>query len=281
MSADCPNPQNQCLIDGDMFIATRGFDKGYISVYPATTQGQQTPSGEAQFLRRSDGKVMSTGHFWSTHPAQPNELQIGKLAVFFTRTDDGIRRPPKTRERANSRWLLARIVNVANVADGYVITSGGMKVGIDTIRMVDGDDSPTTVVDGAEDSHFLKTGHWMISDNDLTSGYHSVYPAAAVKLPSAATKGEGQFYNLNSGELVWTSHAWQTRIADKSSVKPGDLVFFFTRTDHGVRVPPKERNQALGRWLGARVVDTSSMFKGVIGVAKGMKVSLAATRVVR
>jgi len=264
-----------------MFIATRGFERGHISVFPATAQGQQTPSGEVQFLRRSDGKVMSTGHFWSTHPPQPSELLVGKLAIFFTRAADGIHRAPKTREEANGRWLLARIVNVTNVPDGYVITSDGIRAGIDTIRVVDGDDSPTTVVDGAEDAQFLKAGHWMISDSDLQSGHNSVYPAAAVKVPSAATKGEGQFYNLTTGELLWTAHAWQTRMADKGSLKAGDVVFFFIQADHGVRVPPKERHTAMGRWLGAKVVDTSSMFKGVIGASDGIKVQVAAARVVR
>lgn len=279
---ECPTPQNQCLNEGDLFVGDKAFDHGHFSVYPAVMQEQPSSSGEAKFVRRDNGQTVSSSHYWSTHVASADEVLVGKLAIFPTTMEQGIYRVPQTTKEANRRWLLARIVNVANKPDGYVITSSQLRVRTDAIRVIEGDKSPTVAVSGAEDSQFLKEGHWLIGSQPLPKrGHKSVYPAAAVKLPSPQTKGEGQFYNLSTGELVWTANAWQTRAADKDSLKVGQVAFFYTGLDHGVYQPPPERRRAMGRWLVAKISDTSQLYKGVFTGGGRLQVTVKAARVLR
>ncbi len=94
--------------------------------------------GEAQFVLTSGGKLVFTKYFLKTRVAGPQDLRVGTEVIGFNRTgDNSIYRAPKSKEEAlgNTRWFLTRIVDVSDIAKGYVIVSGGDKVANTALRV--------------------------------------------------------------------------------------------------------------------------------------------------
>lgn len=283
-SADCPNPDNHCLTDDIVFAADKSFTRGYIYVDAARMVREPEGSGQAELLSTRNGQNLVTEHFWATRPASPDDLVVGRLAVMLHKGERGVYRRPKDRKEAESRrWWLARIVNVTPLDRGQVIVSGGHVVEADGIRVIDGDESPTTVVQGDEDAHYLTNSHWIFADKPLPDrGYIYASVGAVIEPPSRRTKNQGHFLDVRTGEALWSGHAWRTRPAGERDVRVGDFVAMAHIGDRGLYRAPKSREEAMGRrWWIAKVVDTSEMFKGVIGVAGGHKVSVDAARVIR
>jgi len=279
---NCPTPANHCLDAGILFAGKKAYQQGYIYVDPATMTAEPGPSGEATFMSLRDGGTLVTGHFWRTQAAQQNQLTIGTLAVMMHRSSQGVYVAPTSRDEAHKhRWWVSRIVSNKTLDNGYVHVTGGHKINANAIRIIDGDQSPTIASSGVEDDHFVQDDHWLVAKKALPDkGYVYASLALAAKPPTAETGGEGQFLQTRDGQYVWSRHAWRTRRATQADVRPGMHVFMIHRSKSGVYVAPESRAEALAhRWWTAKVVDTSELYKGVVEVAGGHKVALAALRV--
>ena len=283
-SADCPNPDNHCLTDDVVFAADKALARGFIYVDAARMVNEPGSSGQAELLAIRNGANLVTEHFWTTRPARTEDLAVGRLAVMIHRSDRGVyRRPRDRREAESNRWWMARIVSLAPLDRGQVVVSNGYVVQADAIRVVDGDSFPTIVVDGQEDAHYLTDSHWIFADKPLPDrNFIYANVGAVIEPPSRRTKNQGHFLDVRTGEALWSGHAWRTRPAGERDVRVGDFVAMVHIGDRGLYRAPKSREEAMGRrWWIAKVVDTSEMFKGVIGVAGGYKVSLDAARVIQ
>ena len=284
-SPDCPTPQDHCLTGDDVLVAKKAYGTGYVYLEAAVQQSQPEASGEAKFMSRRNGETVISRHFHQTRPASVNELSVGRIAVMFHgKKKDGIYQPPPNREKAHSgRWWMARIASVAPASNGYVIVAQGYKIATTNLRYIEGDESPTAVVGGAEDAHFLRDDHWIIGEDKLPdSGYDYVGVGAPIQAPSAETRGEGHFIRTRDGQIMWTEHAWSTRPATKNDIQVGHhIIMFHGKKTNGVYQAPRSRADALsGRWWTAKVVDDSRLYKNVVGVAGGYQIALDNARVI-
>ncbi len=282
----CTNPANHCLEEGEVFVADSAFDSGYITVSLAKQTGQANAQGEADYLKIASGENIHTKYMWQTRPATDADIQVGRMAISLDVQENGVYRAARTRDdaKSNSQWFLARIINVDNKAQGYVIVSGPYKVAVGGIRVPVKDDSPSVVISGPEDKHFIHDDYWFVGDADLpASGYINVRVAVAVKPPTKETGNEGQFILIPSGKIVWSKYAWKTRIASKDELKTGVYAFMLDTQRDGVYRAPESREDAFGgsQWFAAKIVDTGQMYKGVLGVAGGYNVAPEGMRVRR
>ena len=281
-SADCPNPANHCLQEDVVLIGKKEYKKGYIYLMPARQTAPANAAGEATFLQLKNGETVTTRHVFKTRPATREELLVGRLATMLHKRKGGVYVPPESREQAQSdRWWLARIISVANKDQGFILISGGYKVDIRGVRLVEGDESPTTSISPQVDEHFLSPEHYIIASKPLPDKNY-IYAAvgAPVQEPSPQTNNEGHFVNLHTGEITWTGHAWKTRPATQADLKPGVYAFVLHKRQGGTYVKPSERTQALSdRWWIMKITDTSQLYRGTVGVAGGYTVSADAIRV--
>ena len=156
-----------------------------------------------------------------------------------------------------------------------MLVSGGFRVAVSALRAIEGDTSAGVQLGGAEDAHFVRADHWLVSDKPLPAqGWQWVDLAVALKNPSAATKREGQFMRTGDGWILWTAHAHRTRPATQADLKVGGFAFMPHVKKNSVYGAPSSRKVALGsRWWVARIVDTSELYKGVVTVAGNYKVA--------
>lgn len=278
-------PQNHCLDQDTVFAAEKGWTRRHIYVSPAKIIAPPNASGEANVISLKDGAEMTTQHFWTTRPARRDELAVGQLAIMVHKKDsDGSYRAPKNRDEAHGTWWMSRIVSIAPLAQaGEVIVAGGYRINANAVRLVLGDQSATVSVSGTEDQHYLKTGHWIIGDKKLPERRHAyVAVGAPITVPSAETKGDGQFINAKDGHTTWTRHAWRTRPATKADIKLGTYVFMVHKKDQdgNYRAPTSRAEAITSTWWVAKVTDTSELYKNVVQVAGDYRVRLDGARVI-
>ncbi|MBI4508994.1 MAG: hypothetical protein HY698_05130 [Deltaproteobacteria bacterium] len=284
VAGDCGPANNHCLPGDVVFASTREFIEGRLQIFVARRTGEPDATGETQVISLKDGQSITTRFTFSTQSASPDQIGVGKLAIFPYHSSGGIHRNHASQERAvSSAWWIARVVSVESLAHGYIITSDGMKVSADAVRLVEGDSSKTASMAGAEDTHFFQPDHFIIATNPLPGrGRIQGEIGIAITKPSPDTKGEGLFIGARRGKVYWTRNAWRTVPATSDRVKVGQFVAFPYDTRDGVHQRPATRELALGHsWWIAKVVDTSDVFKGVITTANGMKVSVDAVRIVK
>jgi len=283
-SADCPNPENHCLADDVVIAAANAYEKGYVYAFPARQMGAPNPGGEATYLNLQTGQQVTTQHVFPSHRARPEELQVGRLAVMFYRSEGGMYHPPRTREEAQgTRWWLSRIVSVANVDQGFVLVANGYQIATSNIRILNDPSAPTATVSPTVDEHFLSTDHWIVSNRGglPESGYIYASVAAPAQLPSPETQGQGHFIRTSDGAVVWTEHAWRTRKATKEDLRPGMNVVIFYQKRGGTYVGPESRAKALGsRWWITQITDTSTLFRNTVSLAGGYTADVSALRVI-
>jgi hypothetical protein len=280
----CVNPANHCLEEGETFVTQNGFESGYVDAFLAKPTGPANGQGEAEYLSVADGQTMRTKWVWQTRPATDADLQVGRMAIMLDQQENGIYHAPRTRDEAKSgnRWFLARIVNVDTKPQGYVVVSGPYKVANNAVRVLVKDDSPTLKVSGAVDKHYLHDDYWLVGEQDLAqSGYIDVRIGVAIKPPAKETGNEGQFLLIPSGKIVWSKYAWKTRPANKDEIKIGIQAFMLDDQHDGVYHAPESLENAFAgaEWFAAKVVDTGTLYKGVVGVAGGYNVAIDAIRV--
>jgi hypothetical protein len=282
----CEYPDNHCLDGEVLFVGDKAWERSYVYVQAAKMTGQPNASGEASFLVLKDGGEVTTPHFYRTYRADPTQLRVGQMVIMLHARDrDRSYRGPKDKEEAQgSNWWMARIISVAPVAQaGRVIVSGGYEIQVDAIRLIEGDEQEAIAVGGAEDAHFLKQDHWIISNDALPAkGYKYAQIGAPIQAPSAQTKGDGHFINLKDGHSTWTKNAWRTRPATEADIQLGTHVFMLHARDRDRSYrAPKDRAEALsGNWWMAKVTDNSELYKGVVTVAGQYRIQLDGVRVI-
>lgn len=277
----CDTPNDHCLQPDDVLVSEE-FKSGYVSAQLGKQTAPPNSSGEATFMLLGNGETKTSRVAYRSHRPTPAEIVVGALIATHDSTDDGVYRAPRDRQEAmNNNWFVARIVSVDPLPQGHVIVSGGYKVSVDALRIVDGDTGPRITAPGAEDAQFVKPEHWLLADGPLpANSYVSAHLAYAIKAPSAATGNEGEFLITHNGERKWSKHAWRTRPATAADVKLGAHVVVFDTTDDSVYRGPKSRNETLsGNWFIAKVTDTSEMFKGVVTVSGGYRAVVKDLRV--
>lgn len=135
-----------------------------------------------------------------------------------------------------------------------------------------------------DDDHYIQPNDYFISDKPLEGNdWIYVWLAKMVTAPSAATKGEGEFFKISDGNKVWTKHYWKSAIGTKSDLRIGNQIICYEgRQIVDVYSVPESKDSARGNaWFMARIVDTSDLYKGYVTVAGGYKVSPANLRVIR
>jgi hypothetical protein len=80
---------------------------------------------------------------------------------------------------------------------------------------------------GSGDMHYIQADDWFYSDRDFESGWIRVELAKMLQAAAPETKNEAKFMDVKDGQEVWTSHFWQTRIAEPSDIKMGAIVVVF------------------------------------------------------
>lgn len=280
--ASCDTPEDHCLLPEELLVGDSAFSTGYVVTQVGTQTAAPNSAGEAAYFIVADGSTKTTKYSFRSHRATPAEVQLGALVAALDHADNGIYRTPRTRQEATSaNWFVARIVSVDPVAHGHVVVSGGYKVAVDALRIVDGDNSPRLATPGPEDKWFVKPEHWLVGSEALPeSGYQTVRLAVAIAPPSPATKGEGDFYITSDGARLWSKHAWRTRVATPADLKLGALVIALDQADDSVYRAPTSRDEALSsNWFAAKITDTSELFKGVVTLAGNYRTNVEGLRV--
>jgi len=134
-----------------------------------------------------------------------------------------------------------------------------------------------------EDEHYLQPNDYFIAESQL-EGHEWIYVRLAkmVTAPSAATKGEGEFFRISDGTQVWTKNYWKSIRGSKADLRLGTVIICYEgRQDVDVYREPESKESARGNaWFMARITDTSDLYKGYVTVSGGYKVSPANIRVI-
>jgi hypothetical protein len=291
---DCRNPGNHCLDDEIVFTATRGFENVRRELQASIQEGPPDGAGEARFMVRRGGEARVTQHYWTSRPAQAEELQVGRFVIYFLDdTADGRLNGPPDRDKAHTgRWALSRVLSIDPVSNGYVLVNGINRgrtdsVTLSNVRVLEGDDSPVAVLQGPEDAHFLRN-HYFGIDQFPQGTRRAAQVLAPIQEPSAATQGEGHFVDTsNGGSIGWTGDAYRTAPATAENVRVGQyIVYFGSNQQGGLMQAPESRSSALVQnWYVSRVIDDSRLFRGMVQVAginrsRTDEVSIEAARVI-
>ncbi|MDD3045931.1 MAG: hypothetical protein PHF33_10785 [Candidatus Delongbacteria bacterium] len=135
---------------------------------------------------------------------------------------------------------------------------------------------------GSGDMHYIQADDWFYSDREFESGWMRVELAKMIQAPTPETKNEGKFMDVKDGKEVWTTHYWQTRIAEPSDIKMGAVVIAFDYATGGVYIRPE--NQEIARtddWFMAKITDTSTLYQNVVMVSGGYRVKTDNLRVIK
>jgi outer membrane protein OmpA-like peptidoglycan-associated protein len=135
-----------------------------------------------------------------------------------------------------------------------------------------------------EDKHYMQSNDYLISDQQLdNSEWIYVSLAKMTTAPSAATKGEGEFFRVTDGNSLWTKNYWKTGIAMKNEIRLGAVVVIFEghQENEIYKAPDTKDNARSSNWFMARITDTSDLYKGYLTVSGGYKVAPDNLRIIR
>jgi len=122
------------------FIAQEKLTTGWIRVNLATLKTAATAQSknEAEFITVKNGEELWTKFYYKTRIAAKEELKIGLEVIGFDVADNDLYRAPENKDEAlQSDWFMAKITDVSDMYKGFVTVSGGYKIKIDNIRVVD------------------------------------------------------------------------------------------------------------------------------------------------
>ncbi|MBW2526883.1 MAG: hypothetical protein JRI23_22050 [Deltaproteobacteria bacterium] len=279
------DPANHYLDHETLFAAQQKFGNNFVYAWPAKQLGPKGQDGQAPLWNFATKKEDKAPFFWKTRAAKPDELAVGQLALLMHKKGpQGIYAgPTSVKEAYDSRWWIARIVSVRPRSEGYVLLSGGHRAAPGAIRLLEGDDSPVHRKQGEEDSHFIADEHWFVGRAPLPErSFMYLDPGVPAKPDAPFEGGEGRFVALNSGAIILTSHAWQTRKATPADLKKGQLVVLPHLKDGKVYRVPKTRSEALAtRWWAVKIDGTENLSKGTVTVEGSYEASVDALRIVK
>jgi hypothetical protein len=134
----------------------------------------------------------------------------------------------------------------------------------------------------ADDAHFIQPDDFFISDKELgRDTYMYVKLAKMTTAPTDATRGDGEFLQVENGHTKWTRHFWRTRIASPADLKLGQqIIAFHDHTPGGIYQAPTRKENARGQtWWYAKITDITDTYKGYVTVAGRYKVGLGNIRI--
>lgn len=279
------DPANHYLDGETLFTATAPFQHNFIYAHPAKQLAPPGADGKAKFWDFHTKKEFATKHFWKSRAAKPDELAVGPLALIaHKKNSEGVYvAPGSVKEAYEVRWWITRIVSVRPKAEGYVLLSGSYRAAPDAIRFLEGDTSPRITKQGKEDAHFLAEEHWFVGNAPLPDkSFLYLDPAVPAKPDKPLEGGEGRFVATNSGKVVLTAHAWQTRKATRADLKKGKLVVAPHVKEGKIYRAPKTRAEALGnRWWAVKIADTKKLGTGIVGLEGGYEVKTDGLRIIK
>lgn len=164
--------------------------------------------------------------------------------------------------------------NVADMSDSMNRISGNTGVSA----------TGTSTAYGASagDTHYIQSDDWFYSDRDFESGWIRVELAKMLQAPTPETRNEGKFMDVKDGQEVWSSHYWQTRIAEPSEIKMGAVMIIFDYAKGDIYVRPETQEYArTGSWFMAKITDTSTLYQNYVMVSGGYKVKTDNLRVIK
>lgn len=148
---------------------------------------------------------------------------------------------------------------------------------------VQAEEPPTAAVAGADDEHYIQWDDYFVQSHGLEGrAWIWVKLAKAVNQPSSATKYEGEFMEVKSGQNLWTKHHWRTRIAARSELRIGMHAIMFNDNQRGgiYSAPRSKENARGGSWFYARITDMSDLYKNYVTVSGNYKVSVNNIRLI-
>lgn len=124
---------------------------------------------------------------------------------------------------------------------------------------------------GPTDSHWFDSDDYLIATEPLADkSYVYVRIAKMREAPSAGTKDEGKFFDVENAKEVWTQHFWRTRPATAADLQIGNVVICFEGNQDGNEVyqPPSDRDTArTANWWMAKITDTTDLYKNRVRVS--------------
>jgi hypothetical protein len=123
--------------EGHYFASYFKPQRGEGQVVLALPTGQPaTVDGKRQFLGVMIGALFVTRHFWQTRQATRAELTPGQRVFVVDRADQGIFRPPGSREEALfSNWRMLTITNTRDLKDGMVTLGTNGRARVEALRV--------------------------------------------------------------------------------------------------------------------------------------------------
>lgn len=109
------------LHPSDYLIASEPFDGKGLFVHVAEATSEPEMSGGADFLRLTDGRLVSTRHFWRTYPIESvGDLQLGEPAFCFTSNQAGnlFNAPANAAHARSGGWLMGSVTDLSRASDG-------------------------------------------------------------------------------------------------------------------------------------------------------------------
>lgn len=204
-----------------VFLSEKPFDRNWLRVWPAV----ESDAGR-YIARDTSGREFSTDHVWRTRSIDPSELEVGQLVVLPSATShdaDGSFKRAYSDNQSARAYELAMVVRVPDDS-GMLIASNSSRVQAASVRLVEGHARATVAVTGTPDRDCFTPELRIVSPNqpsaDLAVGF------AAAVLEPATNDAEGTYLNFRDGVVARSRHAWKTRPATATDLRPGTVVFF-------------------------------------------------------
>ncbi|HNX37138.1 MAG TPA: hypothetical protein PL124_01920 [Candidatus Cloacimonadota bacterium] len=131
----------QYIQSDDYFMADEAIndDQTYIWVEIGKLRTAATPEtkNQAKFFNVRSGREEWKSWWAKTQIATQSNLVPGTLVIAFNdnNNNDVYEAPESTEEARTGGWFLARITDVSDFFKGYIIVSGGYKVGVNNLRI--------------------------------------------------------------------------------------------------------------------------------------------------
>lgn len=137
-----PKIDEHYIQEDDYFVFDEAFDKQtYIFVHLAKmlTPPTSETKNQAQFLIVNGGQKDWKKYWVTTTKAKKESLKPGNAVIVFDMWSEGdiYRAPESNQEARSNNWFMATITDTSELFKGYVIVSGGYKISIDNIRVID------------------------------------------------------------------------------------------------------------------------------------------------
>ncbi|MEZ4222527.1 MAG: hypothetical protein R3B13_16425 [Polyangiaceae bacterium] len=260
------------------YVRNYAFARAAKEIEPPSAAG-----GAATLWDFNKKEQVETKYYWKTHAAKAEEIAPGMLVAAHWKRDKNTLVPPPDATKAHEGlWIIARVVSIRSIQEGYVLLAGDLMAPPSTLRILEGDASPKLDRQGNEDKHFLGEEHMFVSKQPLPSkGQMFVHPSLPTK-PDAplGDGGQGQFVHVSDGEMVMVAHAWRTRMATAKDLKAGAYVFTPHLKKEGVNRAPTTRSEALkSLWVVAKIASPKGKTKGTVSLEGNLEAEVGALRV--